>query len=132
METCTICIEKICTRVKFELPCKHTFHRTCLARWIGTGSEICPNCRQNISESAKQACLLPMAVRPTPIPTPPQRTRRPLHRIPMERPFQEEELNDAWFQLHLRAELRTIQHCFKWLFRVYLLMSFLARETQGR
>ena len=45
-EICTICQEplnKTKTECK-ELPCSHTFHRSCLVPWI-RGHDTCPTCR---------------------------------------------------------------------------------------
>jgi len=42
--TCSICLEKIMQHDLQLLPCAHSFHRHCCARWFRT-SLTCPECR---------------------------------------------------------------------------------------
>ena len=42
--TCSICLEKIMQHDLQLLPCTHSFHRHCCARWFRT-SLTCPECR---------------------------------------------------------------------------------------
>jgi len=48
-DDCTVCLQKIATSRKYrkhtaELPCGHSFHRSCIEEWLRV-SHICPNCR---------------------------------------------------------------------------------------
>lgn len=45
---CSICLSKFCNGEKIiVLPCKHTFHRDCVSKWIDTHDE-CPYCRYKL------------------------------------------------------------------------------------
>ena len=53
--TCPICLEQMKTGQQIDmLPCKHSFHETCIDRWylsgLSTGKKVgfldCPVCRQ--------------------------------------------------------------------------------------
>jgi hypothetical protein len=59
-EECPICLDLLCVKVEQEayntvarLPCRHTFHRHCIARWLVRCSS-CPVCRMDASPSAKK------------------------------------------------------------------------------
>lgn len=62
---CAICITNIDPRVKkgeekayTTTPCKHHFHRGCIAKWVQTGKRSCPLCRAQLRN-------LPRAPEPT-------------------------------------------------------------------
>ncbi|XP_052867212.1 uncharacterized protein LOC128273311 [Anopheles cruzii] len=44
---CSICQDRIRDAEKFTLACKHSFHTSCIAKWLQTKNE-CPNCRKAI------------------------------------------------------------------------------------
>jgi hypothetical protein len=48
-ENCQICLESINKEEEiYDLPCKHTFHSTCLDQSISFQHYYCPSCRQKI------------------------------------------------------------------------------------
>ncbi len=48
-ETCTICQDSFNYGIyKRELPCKHTFHKRCIDKWLDTNMS-CPLCKQSFS-----------------------------------------------------------------------------------
>ena len=47
-EKCTICLDYIDPDSDYRvLPCKHTFHRPCIRRWL-RARRVCPNCLQAV------------------------------------------------------------------------------------
>ena len=48
--TCAICLEDFNKNdIAQELPCKHMFHKECLAGWLATRHRTCPTCRNLIT-----------------------------------------------------------------------------------
>ena len=47
-EACPICLDEIGTRRRVDLECKHSFHYTCLKKWLGV-KMICPTCQSAVS-----------------------------------------------------------------------------------
>ena len=48
--TCAICLEDFNKNdIAQELPCKHMFHKECLAGWLATRHRTCPTCRNLIN-----------------------------------------------------------------------------------
>lgn len=45
---CSICLEGLGTRARWELPCSHFFHACCMQRWLCSGS-TCPLCRRTLA-----------------------------------------------------------------------------------
>ncbi|XP_067638364.1 uncharacterized protein [Eurosta solidaginis] len=51
--TCTICNEELTLENGCTTPCQHSFHRTCITRWL-TENNACPLCRRSCeTESLK-------------------------------------------------------------------------------
>lgn len=50
LPVCTVCQELV-TGDRFITPCRHWFHRSHLARWVGQGKRVCPNCRADLANS---------------------------------------------------------------------------------
>jgi hypothetical protein len=46
-EACVVCLESL-PAVPYVLPCKHSFHRTCIEAWE-TNHNTCPLCREPIN-----------------------------------------------------------------------------------
>jgi hypothetical protein len=47
---CAICLSDLePSAVVNELPCKHCFHRLCLAEWLRVGQATCPSCRGTLA-----------------------------------------------------------------------------------
>jgi hypothetical protein len=44
---CVICFEELNDSIE-DLPCKHQFHKKCLAEWIYKNGKSCPLCRNKI------------------------------------------------------------------------------------
>lgn len=50
-EECAICFEDLESDARVvQLPCKHTFHPNCTARWFAQGKRRCPLCVQQVDE----------------------------------------------------------------------------------
>lgn len=50
-EKCSICMDKFNqTDIIKILPCKHYFHKNCVAEWLTKYNHICPLCRQSSGE----------------------------------------------------------------------------------
>lgn len=48
-DECTICMENISLgELEQSLPCKHNFHRSCIANWLGS-TRKCPNCLSQVA-----------------------------------------------------------------------------------
>ena len=45
---CPICLDEIGTRRRVDLKCKHTFHYSCLKKWLGV-KMTCPTCQSAVS-----------------------------------------------------------------------------------
>lgn len=48
---CSICLETVGKYKRFDLGCKHSFHRRCIARWLRKDGECCPLCRHTVTDS---------------------------------------------------------------------------------
>ena len=48
MSECPICCDTIAIGQSAITRCKHTFHKTCLGTWLGSGKSSCPNCRRKV------------------------------------------------------------------------------------
>lgn len=50
-DECTICLDEFIPGVRCrKLPCEHTFHSTCIARWLIERSAVCPLCKLDLYE----------------------------------------------------------------------------------
>lgn len=50
-DECTICLDEFIPGVRCrQLPCEHTFHSTCIARWLIERSAVCPLCKLDLFE----------------------------------------------------------------------------------
>ena len=48
---CVVCLETLkAGELVALLECKHTFHGSCLSRWVGEGHFSCPICRAEVQE----------------------------------------------------------------------------------
>ena len=45
---CSICQEDVTSDAEHVLECGHTFHSSCLIRWLRHGNLSCPNCRDGL------------------------------------------------------------------------------------
>ena len=43
---CVICLENVCEKSVKRLPCCHSFHQTCIDKWLEK-KPSCPTCRYN-------------------------------------------------------------------------------------
>ena len=43
---CAICLENVCEKSVKRLPCCHSFHQTCIDKWLEK-KPSCPTCRHN-------------------------------------------------------------------------------------
>ena len=51
LDQCTICLDEYVEGDKLRcLPCKHTFHATCISKWLTERSANCPVCRIDLYE----------------------------------------------------------------------------------
>lgn len=51
LDECTICLDEFTPGVRCrQLPCKHVFHSTCIARWLIERSAVCPLCKMDFFE----------------------------------------------------------------------------------
>ena len=55
---CSICYENISFETKHYCHCGHHFHCCCINKWIKTGKNNCPICRENIDCSQNQSIEL--------------------------------------------------------------------------
>lgn len=53
---CAICREVVGKHKKFNLECKHYYHKKCLSRWIKKGTDTCPMCRKELT--SYELCVL--------------------------------------------------------------------------
>ena len=51
MSECPICCDTIAIGQSAITKCKHTFHKTCLGTWLGSGKSSCPICRRDVVAS---------------------------------------------------------------------------------
>jgi hypothetical protein len=45
-ETCVICFDSIAPSECGSLPCRHTFHFTCIKTWSEKSTNLCPLCKE--------------------------------------------------------------------------------------
>ena len=51
---CSICSE---IPAEIETPCKHSFCKNCISKWIEMGKMICPYCRQSMENKFNQILI---------------------------------------------------------------------------
>lgn len=50
---CSICLEEMEEGSQIvKLPCGHLFHKTCVSKWLRTGSQTCPLCKEQFRVDA--------------------------------------------------------------------------------
>jgi Ring finger domain len=52
-QPCTICFEEDVDIPFVSLPCRHVFHRPCVAQWLRS-STVCPLCRFDVAQAAEE------------------------------------------------------------------------------